>query len=178
LIKGLLEPTTDKRLGVISSHIKSQLNLPSISVLMGANIASEIAQEEFTETTLGYDSLKDAEVFKSIFETPYFKVSLIKDVVGVELCGGLKNIVALGAGIASGCNHGANTRAAVIRNGLLEMRRFIDLFYPATEGIERVETFFESCGIADLIATCESGRNARVAAAFVKAENKSFAERM
>jgi glycerol-3-phosphate dehydrogenase (NAD+) len=107
-------------------------------------------------------------LFKSIFQTPYFRVNLIKDVIGVELCGGLKNIVALGTGIASGLGYGANTRAAVIRIGLVEMRRFIKMFWPGEEGVERVETFFESCGVADLIATCESGRNARLAAAYVK----------
>jgi glycerol-3-phosphate dehydrogenase (NAD+) len=121
--------------------------------------------------------LDDAELFKSIFQKSYFRVNLIEDVVGVEMSGGLKNIVALGAGIALGSGYGANTRAAVIRIGLLEMRRFINMFHPTSTGTERVETFFESCGIADLIATCESGRNSKVAAAFVKG-NTSFIERI
>lgn len=118
-------------------------------------------------------------MFKAIFQTDYFRVNCIQDVAGVELCGGLKNVVALGSGIAAGCGFGSNTRAAVIRNGLREMRLFIDTFYPNPNKAERTETFFESCGIADLIATCESGRNAKVAAAFAASSNqKSFSERM
>jgi len=83
----------------------------------------------------------------------------------------LKNIVALGAGFCDGLGYAANTKAAIIRCGLVEMKRFTQSFYPSSQ----MSTFFESCGIADLIVTCYSGRNRKVAAAFVQTK-KPFAE--
>jgi glycerol-3-phosphate dehydrogenase (NAD+) len=59
---------------------------------------------------------------------------------------------------------GDNTRAAVIRLGLMEMIKFCEIFYPAHD----IRVFFESCGVADLVATCHGGRNRKVAAEFAR----------
>lgn len=85
--------------------------------------------------------------------------------VGAEMAGTLKNIVALAAGFVDGIGAGANSKAAIMRQGLAEMRALSKALYPTV----RDETFLESCGVADLIATCYGGRNRRVAAAWASA---------
>lgn len=80
-----------------------------------------------------------------------------RSVVGGRSCMLLKDGIFL-------IRYGSNTKAAIIRRGLLEMRKFGQTFFGTVEN----ETFFESCGVADLITTCAGGRNRRVAEAFVK----------
>lgn len=137
------------------------------SALSGANIANEVAQDKFSETTIGYRAgeLESAELFFKVFDTPTFRVGLIEDVAGVSLCGALKNVVAIGAGFTDGLGWGDNAKAAVMRIGLMEMKRFSEEFF---DGV-KAETFTEtSAGIADLITTCFGGRNRKCAEAFVK----------
>uniref|UniRef100_A0A0D9YKP0 Glycerol-3-phosphate dehydrogenase [NAD(+)] n=1 Tax=Oryza glumipatula TaxID=40148 RepID=A0A0D9YKP0_9ORYZ len=134
----------------------------------------EIAVEKFSEATIGYK--KDKEVatrWAKLFATPYFLVSVVEDIEGVELCGTLKNVVAIAAGLVDGLDMGNNTKAAIMRIGLREMRAFSKLLSPTV----RDNTFFESCGVADLITTCLGGRNRRVAEAFARNGGKrSFDE--
>lgn len=85
--------------------------------------------------------------------------------VGAEMAGTLKNIVALAAGFVDGIGAGSNSKAAIMREGLAEMRALSKALYPTV----RDETFLESCGVADLIATCYGGRNRRVAKAWAAA---------
>ncbi|KAI9033654.1 glycerol-3-phosphate dehydrogenase [NAD+] [Phycomyces nitens] len=159
LIKGLeIKP---EGVTLFSEEIARLLGI-NVAALSGANIADEVAQEKFCETTIGCRSQADGELFFKLFNTDYFHVNVIRDYVGVELCGALKNVVAVGAGLSDGLGYGSNTKAAIIRLGLMEMRKFGQTFFGGVEDT----TFFESCGVADLITTCSGGRNRKVAEAF------------
>ncbi|KAL6424235.1 hypothetical protein ACFW04_009817 [Cataglyphis niger] len=162
LIKGF-----DKKEGggieLISHIISKQLQIP-VSVLMGANLASEVADEMFCETTIGCKDKTMAPLLRDLIQTSYFRVVVVEDTDSVECCGALKNIVACGAGFVDGLGLGDNTKAAVIRLGLMEIIKFVEVFYPGG----KLTTFFESCGVADLITTCYGGRNRKVSEAFVK----------
>jgi glycerol-3-phosphate dehydrogenase (NAD+) len=137
------------------------------SVLMGANLANELAAGKFAESTLGSRGV-NSEKLQKVFNHPTFKVNVVPDIEAVEICGALKNVVALAAGFSDGLDMGNNAKAAIIRNGLMEIRAFVQHFYPDTQD----GTFFESAGVADLVTTCYGGRNRKCAEAFAR----SYAE--
>lgn len=155
---------------LLSSMVKEQLSI-DCCVLMGANIANEVADENFCEATIGSKNLENGALLKAALQTPFFRIVVVKDAEVVEACGALKNIVAVGAGFCDGLNYGDNTKAAVIRLGLMEMIKYAEIFYPG----HQAKTFFESCGVADLVTTCYGGRNRKVAAAFASS-TKSIEE--
>lgn len=149
---------------LISQTISRILGSINVSVLMGANIASHVATGPLSEATIGYSDENAGLLWKTLFHNKRYCVSLVKDIAGVELCGSLKNVVAIGAGFVDGSDFGENAKAAIVRIGLEEMMRFAKRFF---DGVQP-DTFFESCGIADLIVTCYDGRNRKVAEAFVR----------
>ncbi|XP_020916947.1 glycerol-3-phosphate dehydrogenase [NAD(+)], cytoplasmic isoform X2 [Exaiptasia diaphana] len=167
LIKGLDHTKTG--LNLVSNVIRDALGLSEVSVLMGANLAGEVARELFGEATIGCRNQEHGQVLLDLFHTRYFKVKVVEDADTVELCGALKNAVAIGAGMVDALGYGDNTKAAIIRIGLKEMIDFANRFY---DGV-KVETFYESCGVADLITTCYAGRNRRAGEEFVRSK-KTF----
>jgi len=168
LIKGLNQSTNGVE--IMSNVISKSLGI-NCGALMGANIAHEVAAEKFCESTIGYSEKSCWPMWKELFHCDYFKVNCIDDVRTVELCGALKNAIAVGAGIVDALEGGDNTKAAIIRLGLVEMREFAKLDHNNVNEA----TFFESCGIADLITTCYGGRNRKVAEEFART-GKSFEE--
>lgn len=165
LIKGITINNWKPEL--LTKVIENKINI-ECSVLAGSNIAKEVAREHFSESTIGFESAEAVEIWRQLFDTPYFKINCIQDKAGVELCGALKNVIAVGVGFCDGSTESFNTKSAIIRIGLEEMKRFVKLFFP--DVLE--ETFLDSCGIADVIATCLGGRNVKCATEFAKRNGK------
>jgi glycerol-3-phosphate dehydrogenase (NAD+) len=171
LIKGL--DVSDGQTGLVSDVIRRSLGI-ECAVLMGANVAPEVSIECFCEATVGCKDQELGIVLKKLFETPYFRITVVPDAETVELCGALKEIVLLAALVCDGLGLIANTKAAVVRLGLAEMLTFSRLLYPNT----RTETFLQSCGVADLITSCYSSKIQVMADTFIKAGSYKAIARM
>jgi glycerol-3-phosphate dehydrogenase (NAD(P)+) len=127
------------------------------AVLSGPSHAEEVADALPTTVTVASSDARTASAVQDIFMNDRFRVYTQSDVIGVELGGALKNIIALGAGISDGMGYGDNTKAALMTRGITEMARLGKAL--GAKG----ETFFGLSGIGDLIVTCTSmhSRNRR-----------------
>jgi glycerol-3-phosphate dehydrogenase (NAD(P)+) len=156
LMKGV-ELGTDKRMSQVMAEV---LDLPDerVAVVSGPNLAPEIAERQPTATVVASRSEATAQLVASACATGYFRPYTNTDVVGVELCGAVKNIIALAAGMAQGRGFGWNTLATLITRGLVEITR-LGLALGADAA-----TFSGLAGMGDLTATCASplSRNHRL----------------
>ncbi len=118
------------------------------AVLSGPSFAAEVAHEQPTLVVAAAHEPRVAETVQELFQNGYFRVYTQSDVVGVELGGALKNVMAIAAGVAAGLGYGHNTRAALITRGLAEMARL----GVAMGG--RKDTFSGLAGMGDLVLTC------------------------
>ncbi len=134
--------------------------LPSseVGVLSGPNLAVEIARGIPTVAISAFSDRAQAERAREAFICGTFRVSISDDVVGVELAGALKNVLAIGAGMSDGLGFGDNTKGAFLSRGLMEMGRL------GSAMGARVETFLGPAGVGDLFATAASSlsRNYRL----------------
>ena len=151
VIKGI-EQKTLKRMSEVVFEI---LGEREIAVLSGPSIAPEVARGIPTAVVVASEDEVLAHKVRDIFRTERFRVYTNQDIIGVELGGALKNVVAIAAGISDGLGFGANTKAAILTRGILEMARL----GVAMGGGE--ETFKGLSGLGDLVTTCVSkeGRN-------------------
>jgi len=148
LMKGV-ELSTDRRM---SQVISEALGLPAerVAVLSGPNLAREIAERQPTATVVASTSERTARLVATACSSAAFRPYTNPDVVGVELCGAVKNVIAVAVGIAQGRGLGFNTMATVITRGLVEITR-LGLALGAD-----AETFPGLAGMGDLMATCAS----------------------
>ena len=134
----------------MSEVISSEIPGVPVVALSGPTHAEEVAIDIPTTIVAAYKDLVVAERVQAIFTTPVLRVYTNTDVKGVELCGALKNIIALASGIASGLGYGDNTRAALITRGLAEIER-LGLKFGCLH-----DTFNGLAGMGDLIVTATS----------------------
>jgi len=141
----------------ISEIVKQEMPNVEYAILSGPSHAEEVARDIPTTVVAASDKRSVAEFIQDIFMTPKFRVYTNPDVVGVELGGALKNVIALGAGISDGLGYGDNTKAALMNRGFVEIARIGEAM-----GANKL-TFAGLSGIGDLIVTCTSmhSRNRR-----------------
>jgi glycerol-3-phosphate dehydrogenase (NAD(P)+) len=125
--------------------------VPRVGAMSGPTFAKEVAKGDPTAITIASGDKELAAIVQREFSDPRFRVYTNDDVVGVELGGALKNIVAIAAGILCGLNLGHNTVAALITRGLAEITRLV----VACGG--RAETMAGLAGLGDLVLTCTGG---------------------
>ncbi|MBK9183126.1 MAG: NAD(P)-dependent glycerol-3-phosphate dehydrogenase [Ignavibacteria bacterium] len=134
------------------SEIVAQVapSMTSYAVLSGPSHAEEVILRMPTTVVCASSDLNIARTVQTAFSTPAFRVYASDDVIGVEICGSLKNVIAIAAGIVDGLGLGDNTKAALITRGLAEMSRL-----GVALGADQL-TFFGLAGLGDLYVTCAS----------------------
>ncbi|MGB9665499.1 MAG: NAD(P)H-dependent glycerol-3-phosphate dehydrogenase [Ignavibacteria bacterium] len=145
-----IEISTLKRISEIIKDVFPNIDEKQISTLSGPSHAEEVARKIPTAVVVGSKSLETAKFIQNEFMNPYFRVYATTDIVGVELGGSLKNVIAIGAGICDGAGFGDNTKAAIMTRGIAEISRL---------GVAlgaKPETFSGLSGIGDVIVTCMS----------------------
>ena len=147
--KGLELPTAQRMSQVLEDELPANLH-SGICVLSGPNLAKEIVQGKLASTVIASQNPDASQTAQAALMSNNFRVYTSRDVLGVELAGALKNIVALGAGIGDGMEAGENAKAAFLTRGLAEMTRL-----GVAAGADPM-TFAGLAGIGDVVATCSS----------------------
>lgn len=162
-----IEPDSLKRISeVMREELPAHL-IEEIVVLSGPSHAEEVVLKHPTTVTAACENIQYAEKVQDLFMHGYFRVYTNSDVIGVEMGGALKNIIALAAGITDGLGYGDNAKAALITRGLAEIARL------GTKMGANPLTFSGLTGIGDLIVTCTSvhSRNWRAGSMLGKGMN-------
>lgn len=151
--KGIEETT----LKTLSEQIEEELPMADVTVLSGPSHAEEVGRGLPTTCVVGAKTKKTAQYLQTAFMSDAFRVYISPDILGIEIGGALKNVIALAAGIADGLGYGDNTKAALITRGIAEITRL---------GVKmggKAESFAGLTGMGDLIVTCASmhSRNRR-----------------
>ncbi len=148
LMKGV-ELGTTKRMSEVIREVTGA-GADRVAALSGPNLAREIAEEQPAATVIACTDTQRAEALQAACHTPYFRPYTNPDLVGCELGGAVKNVIALAVGMSEGLGFGDNTRASLITRGLAETARL-----GLALGAE-LTTFAGLAGLGDLVATCSS----------------------
>ena len=166
--KGIEEDT----LMTLSQQISQEIPRADVAVLSGPTHAEEVGRKLPTSCVIGAKTRETAEFLQSAFNSKVFRVYTSPDMLGIELGGSLKNVIALAAGIADGLGYGDNTKAALITRGIVEIGRL---------GVKMggaAETFGGLAGIGDLIVTCASVHSRNRKAGYLMGQGRTMQEAM
>lgn len=145
-----IEPGSLKRVSQMISEEMNAFDYEDIVVLSGPSHAEEVAMRQPTTVTMSSLNEEKAKLAQDLFFNESFRVYTSKDMIGIELGGALKNIIALGAGISDGLGYGDNAKAALITRGLAEITRL------GTSLGANPLSFLGLSGVGDLVVTCTS----------------------
>ncbi|MDD6467082.1 MAG: NAD(P)H-dependent glycerol-3-phosphate dehydrogenase [Erysipelotrichaceae bacterium] len=143
-------PVTHERMSQVITRCMDPDKLVDIVSLIGPSHAEEVVRRMLTTVNAVCENLDSAKIIQELFSNEYFRVYHSSDVIGSETAVAIKNIIALGSGIATGLGLGDNARAGLMTRGLAEMAR-----YGVAMGGEE-KTYMGLCGVGDLIVTCTS----------------------
>ena len=166
--KGLEEDTLKTMSDIIEEELKGKK--PQVAVLSGPSHAEEVGKGIPTTCVVSAHNKELTLYLQNIFMNPSFRVYTSPDMLGVEIGGALKNVIALAAGIADGLNYGDNTKAALITRGIKE----ISLLGVAMGGEQ--STFYGLTGLGDLIVTCASMHSRNRRAGILLGQGKTLDE--
>lgn len=162
----------EKSLMTLSQQIEEEIPQAEVAVLSGPSHAEEVGRRLPTTCVIGAKTKATAEYLQQMFISSVFRVYTSPDILGIELGGSLKNVIALAAGIADGLGYGDNTKAALITRGIAEIARL---------GVKmggKIQTFSGLTGIGDLIVTCASVHSRNRKAGYLIGQGKSMEEAM
>ncbi len=166
--KGIEEAT----LKTLTEVIEDEIPQAEVAVLSGPSHAEEVSRKIPTTIVAGAKKKKVADIIQDTFMTEFFRVYTSPDVIGIELGGSLKNVIALAAGVLDGMGMGDNTKAALMTRGIAEISRL---------GIAmggKYETFAGLSGMGDLMVTCTSRHSRNRNAGFLIGQGKTAKEAM
>ena len=172
IIVNVAKGVEENTLLTLSEIITEEIPNANVCVLSGPSHAEEVGRGLPTTVVVGSKDQKTAEYLQDTFMNDFFRVYTSSDILGIELGGALKNVVALAAGIADGLGYGDNAKAALITRGISEIARL---------GIAmggQFETFCGLTGIGDLIVTCASMHSRNRRAGILIGQGKSAEEAM
>lgn len=156
----------------MTTIIKEECENVRVGILSGPSHAEEVGRGIPTTIVSGSESKEVAEIIQDTFMNDIFRVYTSPDVVGIELGGSVKNVIALAAGVIDGLGYGDNTKAALITRGVTELSRLVI----AMGG--HFETVAGLSGIGDLIVTCTSKHSRNRNAGFLIGQGKTYQEAM
>lgn len=166
--KGIEYDTLETMTDIVSELIPQAV----VAVLSGPSHAEEVAKGLPTTCVVGAKCERTARYLQKLFMSPVFRVYISSDMLGIELGGALKNVIALAAGIADGMGYGDNAKAALITRGIVEIARL---------GMKmggKAETFAGLTGIGDLIVTCASMHSRNRRAGILLGQGRTMEEAM